>query len=604
MFRRLSRLLLPNPFDRMLKRTKGKRVLLGWNRGLGDIALGLYAMVQRIREIIPEAEITFLIRENLRDGFTLLEGVKTIVAPEWKRGEPYDVRATLKQLKLDPENFDLIVEWPNPTEWVRWQRGRVVPKLKWNQEHDQLWKKFNLSEEFTYIGVQAVAETQYGLWRNWPLERWDEFFALLKNQPKARVVLFGFGNEPRFDHPMIVDLRGKTTLFEMISVIKNRCSHLVLPDSGVLSMAYYLDEIFPIQVVSLWGDPNHGILKQNVRSPNPLLVHRPLVAKERNLSTVSAKSVYEILFPEARPFAPLGKCSKGGTSGPVKRVGCLILAGGQGTRLGYSAPKGMFVIKGETLFERIVKKIPKEVPIAIMTSPLNHEETVGYFEKNGNFGRKISFFQQSMLPLLDEWKRPLGLEGPDGNGSVYRRFVESGIADQFAKAGVDLVTVTPVDNPLAQPLDVGFISFHRQSKCEVTIRCIERNSPEESMGVLVEREGKIAIVEYCEIDPKEMRAVCEGGRLKYLYAYTGLLALDLAFIRRAAGFEMPLHWVRKEILKEGRKVLAWKGERFLFDAFEGASSIGALCSPREECYAPLKNREGPNGIEAVERALS
>jgi UDP-N-acetylglucosamine pyrophosphorylase len=123
------------------------------------------------------------------------------------------------------------------------------------------------------------------------------------------------------------------------------------------------------------------------------------------------------------------------------------------------------------------------------------------------------------------------------------------------------------------------------------------------MGVLVERGGKIGIVEYCEIDPAEMKAV-ESGQLKYLYAYTGLLALNLSFIRRAAGFEMPLHWVRKEILKDGRKVLAWKGERFLFDAFEEARSIAALCSRREECYAPLKNKEGSNGIEAVERALT
>src|SRR3989338_3724840 len=101
----------------------GKKILLGWNRGLGDIALGLYAMVHRIRELIPEAEITFLTRPNLREGFTLLEHTKVLVAPEWKRGQAQSVKKTLQQLQTDPKAFDLIIENPSPTDWVRWQRG-------------------------------------------------------------------------------------------------------------------------------------------------------------------------------------------------------------------------------------------------------------------------------------------------------------------------------------------------------------------------------------------------------------------------------------------------------------------------------------------------
>ena len=296
MFRTIARLFLPNRLDWLCKkaRKKGqKRILLAWNRGLGDIALGLYAIVERIRFWIPDAEITFLVRANLIDGFSLFKGVKAIAAPNWKRGEPYDVEATLHQMGLSSELFDVVIPWPSPTDWVRWQRGKVVPKLTWNREYDLLWEKFGLSSGFTYYGVQAVAETQYGLWRNWPEACWRELFAKLEKN--ERVILFGYGTAPLFVNDRVIDLRGKTSLFELLSIIKNCCHSLILPDSGILSMAYYLDEAFPIQVISLWADPNHGILKQNVASPNPMLVHRPLVGKHRDLSTISADEVCSCL---------------------------------------------------------------------------------------------------------------------------------------------------------------------------------------------------------------------------------------------------------------------------------------------------------------------
>src|SRR5579871_4557687 len=112
-FRTLSRWLLPNPLDRSLSKTakkEGRKILLGWNRGLGDIALGLYAIIQRIREKIPDAEITFLTRENLRDGFSLLKNIEILIAPDWKRGEVVSVSKTLRQLNIDPKQFDLIIE--------------------------------------------------------------------------------------------------------------------------------------------------------------------------------------------------------------------------------------------------------------------------------------------------------------------------------------------------------------------------------------------------------------------------------------------------------------------------------------------------------------
>lgn len=304
MFRTFARIFLPNRLDFLSKRAKRrsqKRILLAWNRGLGDIALGLYAVVHRIRFWIPDAEITFLIRENLREGFSLLENVRTIVAPDWVRGEKVDVVKTLLSLGRHPSEFDLIIPAASPTDWVRWQLGHLVPRLKWKAEYDELCQTFDLPDSLTYVGVQVQAETNYGLWRNWPEERWRELFDRLLVDDKMRVILFGYGAEPSFSHERLIDLRGKTSLLQLLSIIKNKCRFLIVPDSGILSMAYYLDVAFPLKILSLWADPRHGILKQNVASPNPLLVHRPLIGEHRDLSTILAEDVLKHVHNYARP---------------------------------------------------------------------------------------------------------------------------------------------------------------------------------------------------------------------------------------------------------------------------------------------------------------
>jgi ADP-heptose:LPS heptosyltransferase len=300
MWRTFSRIFLPNPLDWRLKRCAkkgGRKILIGWNRGLGDLALGLYAIIHRIKEIIPNAHITFLTRKNLQDGFSLLEGIDVLVASDWKRGEAYSVPRTLSQLQIDFRSFDLILAAPSPTDWVHWQRGKLVPRLRWKAAHDSLWRQFDLPATYTYIGVQVEAETPYGLWRNWPVNRWEEFFARLRTYPSIRVLLFGVGHSPLFSCSNVIDLRGKTSLCELLSIIKSRCAAVILPDSGILSMVYYLDESFSIHVISLWGDPHHGILKQNVASPNPLLLHSPLIGRLRDLSSVTVDALWEVLCP-------------------------------------------------------------------------------------------------------------------------------------------------------------------------------------------------------------------------------------------------------------------------------------------------------------------
>ncbi|HSX03935.1 MAG TPA: hypothetical protein VLG76_04320 [Rhabdochlamydiaceae bacterium] len=299
MFRRVFRKIAPNPLDRLLKKAQKKnqkKFLLAWNRGLGDIPLGLYAIVYRIREFIPDCSITFVTRENLREGFSLLEGIDLLIAPKWKRGKAYSIKEALLELGKDPAAYDVLIEYPDPTYWVKWQRGKLTPKLKWDNEWDRLWKKYDLKEDQKYIGVHPFTETQYGFGRNWPVQKWQELFDRITQKYQTKILLFGFEKEPHFSGDGIIDLRGETNLYQLLSIIKNRCEALIMLDSGIGAMTYYLDSSFPIQIVSLWGNPDMGILKQNVPSPNPQLKHTPLLGRDENINNIEAIEVEKALF--------------------------------------------------------------------------------------------------------------------------------------------------------------------------------------------------------------------------------------------------------------------------------------------------------------------
>lgn len=545
--------------DAMLKRAQkrgAKKVLLGWNRGLGDIALGLYAIVERIRFFIPDAEITFATRKNLLDGFSMLEGVKAI-GLDWERGENALIPEELKK------QFDLVIEKPSPTDWVFWQRGKVVPRLHWDAQHDSLWEKFAISKEAVYVGVQTHAETQYGLWRNWPVQRFQELFDLLEKKG-VKVLLFGYAEGPQFANRNIIDLRGRTTLFELLSIIKNRCHALVLPDSGIASMSYYLNTPFFLRLVTLWADPNHGILKQNVPSPNPELIHRPVFGSNRTLENVSAETVFNELF-----FS--------------EKVGAILLAGGQGTRLSFSGPKGLFPVGGKTLFEWAASKLAKSTPLAVMTSPLNHEETVAYFEKHQFFGLDVHFFQQEMAFFLDQERRPLNMQGPNGNGSVFASFAKAGLLDLFKQKGIEWLVVSNIENPLSHPADPLLLAQAMKTRADAVIQCIERAPTDQSMGVLVPKGEKIEIIEYTELDPTK----------EYAHAYTGQMCFSLSFFAQMADIDLPIHWVEK------KGVL--KGEKFIFDALFFATKVGAVVADRKNCFAPLKSADS---MAAVERGLT
>jgi hypothetical protein len=120
----------------------------------------------------------------------------------------------------------------------------------------------------------------------------------------VRVVLLGFARDPAFDAPNVVDLRGRTRFLEMLALVRTRCTALLAPDGGILNAVFFLDAVFPITVVSLWSDPRQGLLKHRAASPNPRLVHVPLVGAGDDVRTIAPDDVLAALDVALTPSAP------------------------------------------------------------------------------------------------------------------------------------------------------------------------------------------------------------------------------------------------------------------------------------------------------------
>ncbi len=664
MLKKILRKVSSNPLDQILKKAKNenkKNILLTWNRGLGDIATGMYAIVFRIRQFIKDAKITFLVRDDLKDGFSLLEDIEVIPVSFWRRKVPFDVQHTLELLKINPQKYDLIIDNLDPTNWVTWQRSTLIPKLKYKNEIDLLYKKFNLPSDKILIGAQPSAETKYGYWRNWPQEKWQQLFDELDEN--VQVVLFGKENNPNFLSEKIIDLRGKTNLFEMLSIIKNKILYLIAPDSGILTFTYYLDMDFPIKVISLWGDSKHGILKQNVESPNMYLKHDPLIYENKGLGKLSVKELLKHIYPkdiekylkkekQAHILDVFDKyslndkvlflkdlisisdqtvinqkkaiLSKGKTyknAKPLKKsddvsekdfllgqeviknkeAACIILAGGQGTRLGFDKPKGLFEIQRKTLFEIFFDKIKKtqtqygvELNISIMTSHLNHNEIVVFFEENNYFGfkkKKIDFFEQTRAPFITKDEKWIIhdnkiLQGPDGNGSIFHNFFRSGIFEKYKNLNVKYINVFPIDNPIFNPFDEYILGYHKKKKNDVTLRCTIRKKQDEKKGVIVKIDDQIRVIEYLYLDHK----------IQYQYSNSGIYCYDLNFMYNVKDVDLEYHLAYKKV-KDNLK--AYKCEKFIFDIFEYSDKVKTLCDIEENFYSPLKEISDVKNIEKL-----
>lgn len=309
-------------------------------------------------------------------------------------------------------------------------------------------------------------------------------------------------------------------------------------------------------------------------------------------------------------------------------VGCLIVAGGEGTRLGYAGPKGMFpisAIKHKSLFQLFAEKtvsagakINQTLPLAIMTSPLNHEITRNFFKEHSNFGlssTQLRFFPQTVLPFLNvEGNLFLSnsdslAQGPDGNGGALHEFYKSGIWEDWLAKGVKYLNLILVDNPLADPFDAELIGCSIANKADVVIKSTLRIDEKERVGVIALENELPIVVEYTEMPESTYTERTANGDLSYSCANIGLFCLSMNFVKKVAtSAKTPLHKALKETQMidakgDAIKANAWKFERFIFDMLPLSESTHVVVYPRESCFAPLKNKEGRDSPETVRKAL-
>ncbi|MBS0628352.1 MAG: UTP--glucose-1-phosphate uridylyltransferase [Verrucomicrobia bacterium] len=292
------------------------------------------------------------------------------------------------------------------------------------------------------------------------------------------------------------------------------------------------------------------------------------------------------------------------------KVGCLLLAGGQGSRLGEGIAKGrvnVSLVQNKSLFQIFFEKTlyaglqcGRKLPIAIMTSFYNHEETVEYLSSHNWFGLsedQVYFFSQENLPFCDEEGNQIFqesgaiMEGPDGNGKALHRMYESGVLDAFRQLGVEHVNMIQIDNPLADPFDKSFIGFHHRKESDISIIAVTRESEGEKAGVLASDNGFCRIVEYTE--------KLQGP---FSLLNTGLFCFKVDFIERIGkeNKQLPWHIAYKKISEDK---FAWKFEYFIFDVFSYAKTISVFVEPRSGCFSPLKNAEGDKSLKTVRRDL-
>lgn len=296
------------------------------------------------------------------------------------------------------------------------------------------------------------------------------------------------------------------------------------------------------------------------------------------------------------------------------KVGCLLIAGGLGTRLGCNGPKGVIPvtpIKHKSLFQLFAEKTlaagkqaGQTLHMAIMTSPQNDVETRSFFQNHSNFGlnpNQLHFFSQGTLPFLDENKN-LFLEndsqiahGPDGNGSSLYHFVQSDLWKQWKAHGIEYVTFILVDNALADPFDAELVGYHAHQQDDVTIKCVKKRDAEEKVGVLVRYNNQIHVQEYLEMPSEECYAINDNGSLKHICANISQFCFHMPFIQKCAKMDMPLH--------SNLKTKVWKFERFIFDVLSNTQKVHALLYPREVCFSPLKNSFGKDSLQTVQDDL-
>lgn len=297
----------------------------------------------------------------------------------------------------------------------------------------------------------------------------------------------------------------------------------------------------------------------------------------------------------------------------------VTMAGGQGTRLGYVAPKGTFKIGGgvdKSLFEALSdtikdakNKFDTTIPWYIMTSRENNDATEKFFEKNDFFGlpyEDIKFFKQGELPMLNtDGKLMLDETGliklaADGHGGVFESLVKNGYLEDMKKRGIEWIFISGVDNVLAGLVDPIAVGLAVSEGNLATGKSVVKRSPDENVGVFCKRNGKPYVIEYTEITDEMANAKNEDGELIYGESHILTNLFNIKALENIAKNKLPYHkaFKKAKYMDDNGEIVvpekpnAYKYEAFIFDAFESLDDMSVLRVKREDEFAPLKNADG------------
>ncbi len=322
-------------------------------------------------------------------------------------------------------------------------------------------------------------------------------------------------------------------------------------------------------------------------------------------------------------------------------VGVILVAGGQGTRLGFDHPKGMFGIgpvSGASLFQILIEKIAARardsgmrIPLYLMTSPATHQETIEYLRAHENFGlsnEDVKFFCQGTMPAVDARtgrllladKEQLALS-PDGHGGMLEALVASGCLADIRQRDLRQLFYCQVDNPLVQMCDPQFLGYHLLSCSELSTQVVAKRGSRDKVGNVVSIDGRLRIIEYSDLNPLE-DAIIErrsgDGTEVFWAGNTAIHVFDVSFLQRMAhsGTALPFHVAKKTVEhvdSSGRKIEpsepnAIKFERFIFDLLHEAQQAIVVEVDEKQSFAPLKNasgeaRDAPETVQAQMVAL-
>lgn len=304
----------------------------------------------------------------------------------------------------------------------------------------------------------------------------------------------------------------------------------------------------------------------------------------------------------------------------------VIMAGGQGTRLGHDGPKGTFMLElnpQKSLFEIFCDKLKKiknkynvTIPLYLMTSKENNKQTIDFFERNKYFSypkESIKFFTQSEIPMVNQdGKLILTEEGlikqaANGHGGIFESMFNNGVVKDLEDKKIEWIFIGPVDNPLVQMTDELMLGIAIDKNAMAVGKSIVKACPEEKVGVFCKKNGRPSVVEYTEITKEMSEMRDENGELLYGESHINCNLFNIKAIEKIGKDKLPYHTAFKKatymdengIIIKPEKPNCYKFETFIFDSFEKLDNMQIVRGKREEEFAPVKNKEGVDSPETA-----